>query len=160
MVRCLQDRTATRYDAECINARQAVQHIEAKEEAARRVELEAQSERKRLALRRAQRAASQARKRAAENERLREEAEYLAQFGVAPPVEGVTLEDREEVGNPTLTNNSEGSEQQPGAVGAVVPATDGGNAPTSSTAPDEDPPLSDLAAVRDELQRRNDESAN
>jgi len=130
MVRCLQDRTATRYDAECINARQAAQQIEAKEEAARRAELEARSESKRLALRRAQRAASQARRRAAENERLREEAEYLAQFGVAPPVEGVSLEDGQEIEDPTLT---------------IIP---------------EDTALTDLEAVRDELQRRKDESAD
>jgi hypothetical protein len=160
MVRCLKDRTATRYDAECINARQAAQQIEAKEEAARRAELEARSESKRLALRRAQRAASQARKRAAENERLREEAEYLAQFGAPPPVEGVTLEDGQETGDPTLTIIPEASEQRSGPVGAVLPATDGGNAPMSSTAPDEDAPLTDLEAVRDELRRRNDESAD
>jgi len=160
MVRCLQDRTATRYDAECINARQAVRQIEAKEEAARRVELEAQSESKRLALRRAQRAASEARRRAAENERLREESEYLAQFGVAPPVEGVTLEYGQDIGDPTLTINPEGSEQRSGSVGAVLPATDGGNAPMSSTAPAENTPATDLAAVRDELQRRDDESSN
>jgi hypothetical protein len=36
MVRCSQDRTATRYDAECVNARQAVQTIEAEKEAAGR----------------------------------------------------------------------------------------------------------------------------
>jgi len=147
MVRCLQDRTATRYDAECINARQAVRQIEAKES-------------KRLALRRAQRAASEARRRAAENERLREESEYLAQFGVAPPVEGVTLEYGQDIGDPTLTINPEGSEQRSGSVGAVLPATDGGNAPMSSTAPAENTPATDLAAVRDELQRRDDESSN
>jgi hypothetical protein len=160
MVRCLQNRTATRYDAECINARQAAQQIEAKKEATRRVELEAQSESKRLALRRAQQAASKARWRAAENERLREEAEYLAQFGVVPPMEGEALADGQDIGNPTLTINPEGSEQRSGPVGAVLPATDGGNAPMSSTAPEEDTPATDLAAVRDELQRRNDESAN
>ena len=81
MVRCAQDRAATRYDAECVNAREAVRIVETKEEAARKAELEARSESKRQALRRTQEAASQARRRAAEEERLREEAEYLAQFG-------------------------------------------------------------------------------
>jgi hypothetical protein len=140
MVRCLQNRTATRYDAECVNARQAAQQIEAREDTARRAELEAQSERKRLALRRTQAAVSQARRRAKENERLRLEAEYLAQFGVLPPGEGAALEGGQEISNTNLTLMPEGSEQRSGSVGDVLPATDGGNAPGSSTTPDEELP--------------------
>ena len=87
MVRCSADRAATRYDEECINARAAVRRIQVKEEEARRVELEARSERKRKALRRTQQAAAEARRRAEEAERKRREAEYLAQFGVLPPPE-------------------------------------------------------------------------
>jgi len=86
MVRCSQDRAATRYDAECVNARQAVSQIEAKEEVVRQAEFDARSKSKRQALRRTQEAAAQARRRAADAERLRIEAEYLAQFGVAPPI--------------------------------------------------------------------------
>jgi len=52
MVRCAQNRAETRYDAECVNARQAVSLVEAREERARREALEAQSARKREALRR------------------------------------------------------------------------------------------------------------
>jgi len=168
MVRCLQDRTATRYDAECINARQAAQQIEAREDAARRAELEAQSESKRLALRRTQAAASQARRRAKENERLRQEAEYLAQFGVLPPGAGFALEGGQEISNTNLTlmpvgseqrSVPAGSEQRPGPVGDVLPATDGGNAPGSSSALDEDTSATDMESVRNELQRRNAESA-
>jgi hypothetical protein len=153
MVRCLQNRTETRYDAECVNARQAAQQIEAKEDEARSAELEARSESKRLALRRTQQAAMQARRRATENARLREEAEYLAQFGVAmpgegvtqEPGEGVTQEDGQENGNTTLTLVPAGSEQRQGPVGDIQPendgmASDGGNAPMSTTAPDEDEP--------------------
>ncbi len=88
MVRCSQDRARSKYEAECVNARQAVARIQAKEEAERQKALEAQSERKRKAIRRAQEAAAEARRRAAENERQRREAEYLAQFGVLPPAEG------------------------------------------------------------------------
>ena len=85
IVRCRQDRSASRYDAECVNARQAVRQIEAKQDAIRRKEWEAQSERKRLALRRAQEAAQQARQLRAEDERrLREEAGYFATFGGPP----------------------------------------------------------------------------
>ena len=134
MVRCLQNRTETRYDAECVNARQAAQQVAAKEEAARRVELETRSERKRLALRRTQEAAMQARKRAAENERLREEADYLAQFGVAMPGEGIAQEEGQEVGNATLMLVPAGSEERQGPVGNIQPVSDGGNAPMSTTA--------------------------
>jgi len=146
MVRCLQNRTETRYDAECVNARQAAQQIEAKEDEARSAELEARSESKRLALRRTQQAAMQARRRANENARLREEAEYLAQFGVAMPGEGVTPEDGQENGDATLTLVPAGSEQRQGPIGDIqsendsVVASDGGNAPMSATAPEEDEP--------------------
>ena len=85
LVRCSQSRAETRYETECVNARQAVSIIEAREERARRDALELQSERKRQALRRTQRAATEARRRAAEAERRRKEAEYLAQFGELPP---------------------------------------------------------------------------
>ena len=85
LVRCSQDRRDSRYDQECINAREAVNRIEAKEEEIRRAELEARSDAKRRELRRTQEAQAEARRRAEEAERLREEAEYLAQFGVLPP---------------------------------------------------------------------------
>jgi hypothetical protein len=162
MVRCSQDRAATRYDAECINARQAVQQIEAKEEAARKVDRERRSESKRQSLRRTQEAASQARRRAAENERLRKEAEYLAQFGVAPPMNDGTMDDEPEIGNLPLADIPEGPEQQPmtSGPGDVVQATDGGNAPGSAVQPKEEESQTDLDSIRDELQRRNDEEGN
>jgi len=159
MVRCSEDRTATRYDAECVNARQAVKLIEAKEEAAHRADLDAQSESKRQALRRTQEAASQARRRAAENERLRKEAEYLAQFGVALPPEEMSSDEEPDIGNSPLAVIPEGVSDQPlsSGRGDVLPATDGGNAPGSATLPEEEDPKSDLESIRDELQRRNEE---
>ena len=84
VVRCARNRSQTRYDVECVNARQAVSVIEAREERLKRETLEAQSERKRDALRRTQVAASEARHRAAEIVKLQEEAEYRAQFGAMP----------------------------------------------------------------------------
>ena len=60
LVRCAQNRSATRYEAECVNAREANKQIAAREEAKRREEFEKQSERKRQALRRAQQAAATA----------------------------------------------------------------------------------------------------
>ncbi len=61
MVRCGQNRSETKYLEECVNARDAINQIEVGEKQARRAELEAQSERKRQALRRTQAAAAAAR---------------------------------------------------------------------------------------------------
>ncbi len=109
MVRCSQDRDKTRYEPECVNARAAVQQVEAKEEQARRAEVEARSESKRQALRRAQEAAAEARRRASEAERLRKEAEYLAQFGVELSTDAKLPGDEAETGGNT--------------PGAVIPET-------------------------------------
>ena len=160
MVRCSQNRTATRYDAECVNARQAVKTIEAEKESARREEAEAQSESKRQALRRTQEAAAQARRNATEAQRLREEAEYLAQFGVALPTDETAGDDvDQEMGNTPLAVIPEGPREPVthSNFGNVGQATDGGNAPVSVSQPvEEDEPATDLESIRDELQRRND----
>ena len=87
VVRCAQDRAQSKYDAECVNARQAAASIQAKEEARRAEELEARSEAKRRALRQTQEAAAEARRRALEAEERRRNEEYIEQFGEPPPVE-------------------------------------------------------------------------
>lgn len=162
LVRCTQDRSATRYEAECINAREAVNQIEAREAALRRAELEAASKRKRDALRRTQAAAAAARRRVLEAEKRRQEAEYLAQFETVPGA-------RERFGEPAATEAMtamEESAEQPHAderveVSVDEPqapdreATDGGNAPDAGTTGESDP---DLSSVREELRRRNEES--
>jgi hypothetical protein len=161
MVRCSQDRTATRYDAECVNAREAVKLIEAKEEAAKREDLDAQSEIKRQALRSSQEAAAEARRRAAESELLRKEAEYLAQFGVALPPQSASTQE-EVIGNSpqaVIPESLEGLTLSSGP-GDVVEASDGGNAPVSAVQPEEDEAATDLESIRDELQRRNEEGGN
>lgn len=150
MVRCGQDRRQSRYDPECVNARQAVARIQAREEADRAARLEAMSERKRKALRRAQEAAAEARRRATAAEKARQEAEYLAQFGVPMP-----------------TDAAEGDSTEPVApLEADSPAdvlpVPGSNAPVAQQEPDPvetepDPaPASDLAAIREELKKRNE----
>ena len=112
LVRCTKNRSESRYDTECLNAREAVKIIEAKVESMRRADLEVQSKRKRDALRRTQRAATEARRRTAENMARRDEAAYLAQFGETPPAaEG------------TVASN---------VPMALIPAT-GSNAPTLPT---------------------------
>ncbi len=147
MVRCSLDRSGTRYEAECVNAREAVSRISVKEEATRKAEMDARSQAKRRALRRTQRAAAEARRRVAEAARLREEADYLAQFGVLPDNEAGG-EMREQVGATSVPT-------------AVVPEQDvvgqsiAGDAPTSTEAP-VDESNTDLDAIRKELNRRNE----
>jgi len=158
MVRCQQNRQESRYDPECINARAAVQRIQAKEEETRRSELEARSERKRAALRRTQQAAAEARRRSAEAERLRKEAEYLAQFGVLPPTDDGSESEVLPEGNLPMAVIPEADTQDEAgsAYGDAVLPTDGGNAPSSEQAPQEEA-AGDLESIREELRRRNDD---
>lgn len=155
LVRCGQNRSESRYDAECVNARQAISIIEAKEERARKAEFDLQSDKKREALRRTQQAAAEARRRSEEAQRKREEAEYLAQFGELPPSENADESVDESVANapgmlvPEAVDSGDGSD----APAESTPASDGGNAPSSIANP-----VPDLDAVRDELRRRAEET--
>ena len=163
MVRCAANRDRTRYEPECVNARQAVSILEAKEERERAKQFEAQSERKREALRRTQAAAAEARRRAADAERRRREAEYLAQFGELPP------DASGEVDGAAATTNAPGmvvsepeAQQEAAPLPAPAPAPrEEQPVPDDSNAPgvDGEPP-SDLNAIREELQRRSEESGN
>ena len=160
MVRCAADRQLTRYDAECVNARQAVSMIEAKEEALRRADFESRSDAKRQALRRAQAAAAEARRRAADSERQRREAEYLAQFGVALPSDTPAPEAAASGGNSPVAviPENETPDRQAAERTSTLPATDGGNAPVNETQREVTP--TDLTSIRDELQRRNEEDGD
>ncbi len=140
MVRCSEDRSKTRYDEECVNARLAVSRIQAREEAARKVALEASSERKRDALRRQQAAAAEARRRAAEAERVRKEAEYLSQFGLQPGDA-----ERAEPVRRTARGVSAGDRPWPRPM---------------RVDPNPQPSLSDLESVREELKRRNEQGGD
>ena len=131
IVRCAEDRAQSRYDAECVNARAAAARITATEEAERAADLEARSERKRQELRRAQEAAAEGRRRAEDAAKRAREAEYLAQFGEAAPVESAESKDEPE-----------------------------GNVPVVIIPESEETPSSDLEAVREELRRRAEDSDN
>ncbi len=160
MVRCSQDRSKNRYEAECVNARQAVARIQAKEEAQRQAELEASSERKRRALRRTQQAAAEARRRAAEAEKQRREAEYLAQFGVLPPAEDGSTDTVVEGNLPTaVVPEAVANPEQAPVYEDAPPVVGGTDAPVAEPAPEASPP-SDLASIRDELKRRNEDDDN
>jgi len=147
MVRCGQNRSEMKYEAECVNARDAINRLERAEELARRAELEAQSERKRQALRRTQQAAAAARERAVEEQRRREEAEYLGIFEGEP---GTTAAEQPVAPSPTPAN---------APVATVEPAPE--SEPEASVdADEEDPPTSDLNEIREELRRRQQETNN
>ncbi len=147
MVRCGQNRSEMKYEVECLNARDAINRLERAEERARRAQLEAQSERKRQALRRTQEAAAAARRRAQEAERRREEAEYLGIF--EEPAAASSTEDR------TLSESA--SVNAPGATIEPEPVPDSADVPEEAAG---EPPSSDLGQVREELLRRQDSSEN
>lgn len=133
MVRCGENRNQSKYEAECVNAREAINRIATNEEKDRRADLEAQFERKRQSLRRTQEAASEARRRAAEARRRREEAEYLG------------VPDETQLG--TVTGSPPpGPGREPGVVE---------QAPAEISQPEVAPEL-DLEAVREELTSQQD----
>lgn len=150
MVRCAENRSQLKYDAECVNAREAVNRISAMQEKARRAELEAQSEQKRQALRRTQEAAAEARRRAAEAQRLRDEAAYLSQFEGAPTNgAGADLAATSGDGSTTAAaGNAAGVTVHP--LPQAEPEEAGSDSGSESA--------SDLQAIREELKRRQDES--
>ena len=163
MVRCSQNRSKTKYDPECVNARQAVARIQAKEEAEAKAALEARSESKRAALRRTQAAAAEARRRAAEQQRLREEAEYLAQFGVLPPNASTTTEPLDEGNLPIAVVPEEDATASGADVYQESAETERVNPqPTlpADPADEEAPAATDLESIRDELRRRSEESGD
>jgi len=162
MVRCGQNRDESRYDPECVNARQAVARIQAKEEAERAAAAEADSERKRKALRRTQAAAAEARRRAAAAEKARREAEYLAQFGVAPPADGESVETVEDGNLPVAIVPEPPVEDEATVVYDAEVVYDAAEVPPptsdgSLAQPEPEPQASDLGAIRDELRKRNEE---
>lgn len=135
IVRCGQNRSEMKYVAECVNARDAVNRLEVSEKHAKRGELEAQSERKRQALRRTQEAAAEARRRTLEAQRRREEAEYLGVFdGVIPNGTGLAVD-------------------RASAMDATTDAP--GNAPGVEIAPPEAQSIEEIAAET-EMEAKND----
>lgn len=134
-VRCARNRSETKYDAECLNARDAINRMEAASERARREQLDAQSDSKRQALRRTQEAAAEARRRRLEAQRLREEAEYLGLFEEVP------------AGTEAGQVTAPASDPALPANGEPARSIDGDAPPQTGT---------DLNAVREELRRRQD----
>lgn len=143
MVLCARNRSETKYDAECLNARDAVNRQEAASERERRNQLEAQSERKRQALRRTQEAAAEARRRRLEAQRLKEEAEYLGLFEEVPAAADSS---QAIVPNSAPAMPANGSVTAPSPVEAAR-SIDGDISPQTA---------SDLQRIREELRRRQE----
>ena len=141
MVRCAQNRAESRYLAECINARDAVNRLEAAENRTRREDLEAQSKRKRQALRRTQEAAAEARRRAIDNQRRREEEAYQGIFGQVPDPEDEAV---------TTDQPLPASNNAPTVI--VPPAAEPEDVPDEMIKE----PETDLGAIREELKRRQE----
>lgn len=161
MVRCAENRATMKYESECVNAREAINRMEAADEKARRVQMEAQSERKRQALRRTQQAAAEARRRAVEAQRMREEAEYLglfeqpvtgAQAASAQSMQSTPQQIERNTAPPPQTTTEVPSEPAP--VPQRIIETE---APEPES---EEPTASDLQSIREELQRRRDAQDN
>lgn len=151
MVRCAQDRTKTKYDAECVNAREAGNLLAANEREERRKELEAQSARKRQALRRTQEAAAEARRRVAAAQRQREEDEYLGIFEPVPGDDSGSTDLAGGVVSPPPAQRSDlVPDNQPGMT--IDPDT------SASAADQQAQSATSIDAVREELKRRQDSS--
>ncbi|MBT8080713.1 MAG: EexN family lipoprotein [Gammaproteobacteria bacterium] len=149
IVRCQQNRSKKKYEAECVSAKQAANRLAAVEEQARKKELEEQSARKREALRRAQEARAEARRRAAEEERLRQEAEYLGLFEETRPEPGSVAAD-----DPLAPAPADPAESP---AGGEIPRSDTEPAPVQAEiAPPSASSAGDLESIRDELRRRQE----
>ena len=151
VVRCAHDRSATKYDAECVNAREAGNRLASDDRDDRRKELEAQSARKRQALRRTQQAATEARRRATEAQRQREADEYLGIIETAPSGRAPVQDLNGGVVNTTQTQRADVLPgNQPGV--SIAPVVD--DEPEDTT----DASQTDIDSIRDELRRRQEAS--
>ena len=150
MVRCGQNRSETKYLAECVNARDAINRMEVGEKQARRAELEAQSERKRQALRRTQAAAAAARQLALDAQKRREQAEFLGVVdGVAPDGTGLASDPG------IATDIAAGTDSNAPAVEIAPPEREGAADTIEYMEPDSGVG-SDLESIREELKRRQE----
>lgn len=151
MVRCSADRARTKYEPECVNAREAINRLARAAEAERRAALDAQSERKRRALRRTQEAAATARRLAQETARAREEAAYLAQFETVPPSSD---EQAAPPGSAMPENAPTTVPVAPSAAPTEAPPASGADAGSSESTGSEDGKT--LEEIREELRRRQE----
>lgn len=146
LTRCNAERLRTRDDPECKNAREAAKRISAAEEQERMRRLEAESQRKLEEARRRQRELDAARARAEEQAREAEEIRILEQLQ-----EGLS---EAQGGTPPGASTESGADTsvQAGQADGVAPAAESDRPAGESAA---EPPVSDLEALREELNRRS-----
>lgn len=151
MVRCVANRDSVNYDPECVNAREAVERIGAAAEKERRAALEAESERKREALRQAQEATDEARRETEEAARLREEARLL---GLLPADPAEVPADSEELS--FIDVGEGGATVQVTVQDLPIPAPEGVDAASGEPSPGsaEPPPTTNLGEIREALEQR------
>lgn len=155
LVRCAQDRTNTKYDPECINAREAVSRLETRAREARHEDLEAQSVRKRRALRRTQEAAAEVRRRIAEADRQRQEAEYLGLFETVPDEETGATATTAVID--AIANEAAAEAVLPGnQPGAVLSPPDSQSEVEAGEQPE--PVPDSIESIREELKERQNSS--
>ncbi len=141
MVRCGENRNQSKYEAECVNAREAINRLATQEDKAHREDVQAQFERKRKSLRRTQEAAAEARRRSDEARRRREEAQYLGIYEEYPAgTEPVGASPPDSFADPGIASPESGTVDQ-SSVSASEP---------------QEKAVQDLEAIREELQRRQD----
>lgn len=165
MVRCAQNRAQTKYDAECVNARDAVNRMAVASDDDRRARLDAEFEGKRQALRRSHEAAAEASRERIEAQRRQEEAEYLGLFEEVP---AASLNDplRQEALLQTVPAQLQ-PDNEPGASLALPIDNEAASAEfdaaTGAVAAQqlatEQEALSDIDLVREELRRRQEAAA-
>ena len=145
MVRCGENRNESKYNVECVNAREAINRMAVEDEESRRANREAQFERKRRSLRRTQDAAAEARRRAVEQRRRREEAEYLGIYDENMPLV-TNIEGAAPAGSESGSNNPQATIEPPD----IAPQSAGEAAQAEEVG-------QDLEAIREELKRRQED---
>ncbi|MEL7537399.1 MAG: EexN family lipoprotein [Pseudomonadota bacterium] len=149
LARCNANRSRTRGEPECKNAREANKRLAADREAELQARFEAESQRKLEQIRARNEAAEAARRRAEEAARLREELAYEQQFQAGPdddPSGAVPAPSGEVVGAPAGDIAQPITEQ---------PVDDADEPPAGN-----DPEAASLDELREELDRRNQEAKN
>ena len=155
--RCNAQRSLTRNDPECKNAREANKRLATEREAELQRRFEAESQRKREAIRDRNEAIAAARRRAEEAERVRQEELYELQFqggaGNPAPTDGA------ESLSPAAGSNGAGSTPD-ATAGSDVSEAPAADEPPPDAGSSSDPETADLGSLREELERRNRESKN
>lgn len=156
--RCNADRSLTRDDPECINAREANNRMAAEDQRRLERDLERESQRKLDAIRRRNESAAIAARQAEEAAKAREEALYEQQFEIVPETERAPEDSSRSQPDSGPMEPAETSvvPENPADEGAPEPVSDRPSEETLDSQAESDP--SDLESLRQEMNRRNQQS--